>query len=89
MAHRRTRGVSGCAAGHVGFGGESSDPLRYQDEAKAPAGKGGELAYLKIRYKLPGKPDSQLIERPPATAAGRDCNSVTQRRCPLADRPSS
>lgn len=41
----------------------SSDPLRYGRRASAPAG-GGELAYLKIRYKLPGQRASQLIERP-------------------------
>ena len=41
----------------------SSDPLRYQDEKKTAEGKGGELAFLKIRYKLPGQPTSRLIER--------------------------
>ena len=57
-------------------GPASSDPLRYQDETKAPAAaKSGEIAYLKIRYKLPGKANSKLIERPigdadrPATLA--------------------
>ena len=41
----------------------SSDPLRYGPAAPTPPA-GGELAYLKIRYKLPGKPNSALIERP-------------------------
>jgi Ca-activated chloride channel family protein len=44
-------------------GPRTVDPLRYQDEAQ-PAGKDGELAYLKIRYKLPGGAASKLIERP-------------------------
>ena len=44
-------------------GPRTIDPLRYQDEAQ-PAGKAGELAYLKIRYKLPGEAASKLIERP-------------------------
>jgi Ca-activated chloride channel homolog len=45
-------------------GGQLSvDPLRYQDQA-APTDKGGELAYLKVRYKLPGEAASKLIERP-------------------------
>ena len=45
----------------------SSDPLRYGDTAPAPAptkGGGGELAFLKIRYKPPGGATSRLIERP-------------------------
>lgn len=42
----------------------SSDPLRYGDPARrAPTG-GSELAYLKVRYKLPGRDTSKLIERP-------------------------
>jgi len=41
----------------------SSDPLRYGREAPARPG-GGELAYLKVRYKAPGGRTSQLIERP-------------------------
>ena len=43
----------------------SSDPLRYGGQAgRAPATPAGELAYLKIRYKLPGQATSRLIERP-------------------------
>jgi len=41
----------------------SADPLRYgAGEGAKPAG--GELAYLKVRYKLPGGRTSRLIERP-------------------------
>jgi Ca-activated chloride channel family protein len=41
------------------------DPLRYGDTAQAPAANPtGELAFLKIRYKLPGGTSSKLIERP-------------------------
>ena len=43
----------------------SSDPLRYGQDKPAPAaGKAGELAYLKVRYKPPGGTVSKLIERP-------------------------
>jgi len=43
----------------------SADPLRYGPPALAdgPA-PGGELAFLKIRYKLPGEDRSRLINRP-------------------------
>ncbi len=39
------------------------DRLRYQDTA-IPAGTSDELAFLRLRYKAPGKATSQLIERP-------------------------
>ena len=43
----------------------SSDPLRYGGKASAPASSPtGELAFLKIRYKVPGGATSKLIERP-------------------------
>ena len=47
----------------------ASDPLRYQkvDETVVP-GKGDELAYIKIRYKLPGQATSKLMERPVSKA---------------------
>ena len=41
----------------------SVDPLRYQNEARS-AGRGGELAFLRVRYKLPGATASRLMERP-------------------------
>jgi Ca-activated chloride channel family protein len=40
-----------------------TEPLRYQD-ARPPASTAGELAFLRIRYKLPGEDTSHLIERP-------------------------
>lgn len=40
------------------------DPLRYQSDAPRPAGKGDELALLRVRYKSPQGSASQLIERP-------------------------
>jgi len=46
----------------VGSKAVMSDPLRYGKSAKAP--KGGEIAFLKMRYKLPGEKVSRLIERP-------------------------
>ncbi|QGZ94276.1 vWA domain-containing protein [Terricaulis silvestris] len=48
----------------VPVGGRTfNDPLRYQDRA-ASASTAGELAFLRIRYKLPGSDTSRLIERP-------------------------
>ncbi len=45
-------------------GGRSSiDPLRYGPSAR-PIPAAGEIAFLKIRYKLPGEAASRLIERP-------------------------
>lgn len=49
-----------------------SDPLRYQRDA-TPAAGSGELAFLRIRYKLPGEDTSRLIERP-ITARDRVTN---------------
>jgi Ca-activated chloride channel family protein len=40
------------------------DPLRYQAERPPAARRDVELAFLRIRYKLPGQPASRLIERP-------------------------
>ncbi|ODT68825.1 MAG: hypothetical protein ABS75_19285 [Pelagibacterium sp. SCN 63-23] len=46
----------------VGSGGAVVDPLRY---GKAPASGGStEIAFLKMRYKLPGSSVSQLLEVP-------------------------
>jgi Ca-activated chloride channel family protein len=42
----------------------SADPLRYQAEPQAKPGAGGELAFLRVRYKLPGQAQSHLMERP-------------------------
>ncbi len=38
------------------------DPLRY-GASEAVAGKSGELAWLRLRYKLPGEDASRLVER--------------------------
>ncbi|MBV2359582.1 VWA domain-containing protein [Thalassococcus sp. CAU 1522] len=45
----------------VGSPARLTDPLRY---AEAGAGQGGELGYLRLRYKAPGAETSQLIETP-------------------------
>lgn len=42
----------------------SSDPLRYGTAPAPTAYRSGELAYLKIRYKLPGQASSHLMQRP-------------------------
>ncbi|MEJ0041647.1 MAG: VWA domain-containing protein [Rhizomicrobium sp.] len=46
----------------VGSKAAMADPLRYARPAKGDAND--ELAFLKIRYKLPGETASKLIERP-------------------------
>jgi len=46
----------------VGSKAQMSDPLRY-GKPGTPA-KGGEIAFLKLRYKLPGQTVSKLINRP-------------------------
>jgi len=46
------------------------DPLRYASTEPAPPGiANGELAWLRIRYKLPGESASRLIEQPVAVAS--------------------
>src|SRR5690606_20140715 len=47
----------------AGSGCERLPPLRYAAGA-APAAHAGELAHLRLRYKLPGAGDSRLIEVP-------------------------
>ncbi|WP_332772488.1 vWA domain-containing protein [Phenylobacterium sp.] len=42
----------------------SSDPLRYGRQPAPAAMPAGEIAFLKVRYKLPGERASHLIERP-------------------------
>jgi Ca-activated chloride channel family protein len=42
----------------------ANDPLRYQDAVVPASDKTGELAYLKVRYKLPGEGTSRLMETP-------------------------
>jgi len=47
------------------------EPLRYQAEAK-PAGKGDELAWLRVRWQKPEGGPSQLVERPIAASGAGD-----------------
>ena len=48
-----------------------SDPRRYDEAPAAIAGKAGELAFVKLRYKLPDGKTSRLIERPVAASLMR------------------
>jgi Ca-activated chloride channel family protein len=48
----------------VGSKGRLIDPLRYGQDAAPAADPGGELAFLRLRYKRPGESESRLIERP-------------------------
>jgi Ca-activated chloride channel family protein len=49
----------------VGSGAQLIDDLRYGVKVTAPdSGKPGEIAFLKMRYKLPSEDTSHLIERP-------------------------
>lgn len=45
----------------VGSDAQMIDPLRYSDEKKSESGKGGEYAFLKMRYKLPREDTSKLL----------------------------
>jgi Ca-activated chloride channel family protein len=47
------------------------EPLRYQAEAR-PAGKGDELAWLRVRWQKPEGGPSQLVERPIAASGASD-----------------
>lgn len=53
------------------------EPLRYQ-AATSPAGKAGELAWLRIRYKAPGEVSSRLLERPIARAEAKPINAASE-----------
>jgi Ca-activated chloride channel family protein len=48
----------------AGSSAQLADPLRYGQKATDEKPRGGEIAYLKLRYKLPGEEESRLIERP-------------------------
>jgi len=48
----------------AGSGGERVAPLRYGQPAVPAAASGAEIAFLKMRYKLPDSQVSQLIEAP-------------------------
>ena len=48
-----------------------SDPRRYQDVSPNGDSRGGELAFVKLRYKLPDGTTSRLIERPVAASLMR------------------
>jgi Ca-activated chloride channel family protein len=45
----------------VGSDAAQIDPLRYGDDATARDRKSGEYAFVKLRYKPPGEPDSILL----------------------------
>jgi len=52
----------------TGSAGARIDPLRYGSPAET-RGHGNELAFLRLRYKLPGQSTSRLIEQPIAAQA--------------------
>ncbi len=59
----------------------SADPLRYQKVSTGTGGDAGdEIAFVKVRYKLPGEGTSHLIERPVTEA---------DRAAALAEAPES
>ena len=64
----------------AGIGGERIPALRYQGaEAEPSAGFDGELAFLKIRYKLPDAESSTLITRPVTAADAFDTMDAAPR----------
>ncbi len=48
----------------VGSTAALADPLRYGEKRSGESAMSNEIAYLKLRYKLPGEESSHLIERP-------------------------
>ncbi len=48
--------------------GARMEPLRYEKQATVKAGNTDELAYVRLRYKLPGEDKSRLIEVPLAAS---------------------
>lgn len=54
----------------VGASGQLIDDRRYAGESAAPRGRTSEYGFLKIRYKLPGKSESELLEQPIEVRAG-------------------
>ena len=63
----------------AGSGAERLPPLRYAGPAPAAAGRSGELAHLRLRYKLPGQEHSRLIETPVLRSALREQASQSLR----------
>lgn len=55
----------------VGGKGARLEPLRYQKAEPATPGKQGELAFLRLRYKLPDQDQSRLLEIPIERASVR------------------
>jgi Ca-activated chloride channel family protein len=47
-----------------GSRGALLDPLRYQDAIRRPTRTASEVAFVRVRYKLPGESTSRLIEQP-------------------------
>jgi Ca-activated chloride channel homolog len=54
-----------------------TDPRRYEPVAPQGDARGGELAYVKLRYKLPDGTASRLIERPIAASQLRTAAQPT------------
>jgi Ca-activated chloride channel family protein len=57
--------------GAPGSAARGVDPLRYQTPARPAAGAGGgELAFVKVRYKRPAEETSRLMQHPVAEPSG-------------------
>lgn len=61
----------------VGSEGRLIDDLRYQPSAAAVSGNTDELAFVRLRYKLPGEDESRLIEQPVPTNDAYPCFETT------------
>ena len=53
----------------AGFSGRPHRSAALRQACRRPPASGGELAFLRLRYKLPGHDSSRLIERPIAAQA--------------------
>jgi Ca-activated chloride channel family protein len=60
----------------TGSKGRKIEPLRYGKEVKTTGNK-DELAWLRLRYKLPGNDTSRLIEQPLKTADIRSATAAS------------
>ncbi|MEZ5591041.1 MAG: VWA domain-containing protein [Gammaproteobacteria bacterium] len=65
-----------------GSGGSWNDPLRYQPATTAvePTGKAQELAFLRLRYKMPDSDRSDLLEYPVTQAMLQTSLDTTSQR---------
>ncbi|WP_026638771.1 vWA domain-containing protein [Bordetella petrii] len=68
----------------VGAPGARLDPLRYGQAPHIGTQGHDELAFVRLRYKLPGSADSQLLEHAVAASQARQAGSAAMQRAAAA-----